>query len=123
MLKDLFLVFVGGGFGSVCRYALSVWLKPLAHHGFPVHTFSANVLGCLLIGLLMGLLAKHPGQSWQLLLVTGLCGGFTTFSTFSSECFALFRGGDVLMGLAYAVSSLAVCLIMVAAGFWMASIK
>lgn len=119
MMKELLFVFFGGGLGSVARYGVAQLLKPVSvlWHGFPIHTLTANMAGCLLIGVLMGVFSKHPDQALSLLVVTGFCGGFTTFSTFSSECVALFRSGDSGLGLLYAAVSLAVCLLFAAAGY------
>lgn len=112
------LVFLGGGLGSLCRYGLSLWLKPHTIHlaGLPIHTLAANLCGCLLIGILLGHFAKHPDSQLPLLMVTGFCGGFTTFSTFSSECVAMLRNGQTGLALAYIAISLMLCLAATAAG-------
>lgn len=121
MIK-LLLVFLGGGLGCTARYGLSVWLKPYAATcgGFPWHTFAANLLGCLLIGLLTGWLSQRQADWLPLLLVTGFCGGFTTMSTFSLESINLFRNGQAGMALLYAGITLAVCFAAVALGLFLA---
>jgi len=83
-LKQLLLVFLGGGFGSVLRFIIGKWLNN-SENGMPYGTFAANIIGSLLIGVILGLAAKNEtlSQSQTLLLATGFCGGFTTFSTFA----------------------------------------
>lgn len=122
MLRDILLVFIGGGAGCVGRYGISLWIKRFSENlqGFPVHTFVANIVGCLIIGLLMGFLSKHPNQMVSMLLVTGFCGGFTTFSTFSLEGFNLIKTGQYGMATLYIVLSLCVCLISIGLGLLLA---
>ena len=85
-MRQLFFVFIGGGLGSVLRYIISRYLNQTGS-GFPLGTFTANILGSLLIGIIIGLAAKNNtlSQNQTLLLATGFCGGFTTFSTFAYE--------------------------------------
>ena len=112
MLKNILLVFLGGGFGCTGRYLISQLLSKYKDGlgGFPIHTMTANFLGCLCIGLIIGYLSKNPNNMVQLLLVTGFCGGFTTFSTFSSEVLKLFQGGQTGMAALYIGLSLVVCI-------------
>ncbi|MDE3144732.1 MAG: fluoride efflux transporter CrcB [Bacteroidota bacterium] len=82
-LKNFILVAVGGSIGSVLRYLFAVTIK---HEYFPFSTFIVNILGSFIIGLIMGIASKHAGfGEWRLFLATGICGGFTTFSSFSWE--------------------------------------
>lgn len=112
MFKSMLLVGVGSFFGGILRYVVSTLLKPQSG-SFPFGTLTANVLGCLLIGLLYGFAAKNASMNKDLLLAltTGLCGGFTTFSTFSNESlvmlqnqhyglFALYVGVSIIIGIA-----------------------
>jgi CrcB protein len=110
---------LGGAAGSIVRYALSVTLQSRAGTGFPVATFSINVVGSFLLGALMGYFSEEAttAPEVQLLLTSGFCGGFTTFSTFSWEAFRLFRDGEQLRGVAYVGLSALVSLIAVAVGF------
>ena len=87
-------VFIGGGIGSVARYAVSLALNG---RGFPFGTFAVNVAGFFLIGI-FGTLSSRLGwsETTRLLLSVGLCGGFTTFSTFSNECLSMVRQGEIL---------------------------
>ena len=108
MLKAALLVGSGSFIGGVCRYLLGVLLKPQSG-SFPTGTFVANVLGCLLIGLFYGYSAKNPAFSKDilLLLTTGLCGGFTTFSTFSNESLTMLQGQHYGMFALYVGLSIA----------------
>lgn len=110
-------VFLGGGAGSVCRYALGLLLARLGNH-WPWATWACNMVGCLLIGLLLGWFQRRPALACQLLFVTGFCGGFTTFSTFSSEVVQLLRSGQTALAAGYAVLSVTVGVACVALGSW-----
>jgi len=85
MLKSFLLVGIGGMVGSMLRYLFAVIIKP---QSFPYATLSVNIVGCLVIGIVMGFVLKNEAlnQNWKLFLATGICGGFTTFSAFSLEC-------------------------------------
>jgi len=106
-MKQALLVFVGGGFGSVARYFLGRWLNNL-ETSIPYGTMLSNVLGSFLIGLFLGYLSKsgNMSQTYTLLLATGFCGGFTTFSTFAYENHIFLKNGDYLSFLPYALGSL-----------------
>ncbi|MDO7171465.1 fluoride efflux transporter CrcB [Mariniflexile sp. AS56] len=105
-MKSLLLVFLGGGFGSVLRYIIGKNLNN-AENGIPYGTFLANVLGSLLIGVILGLAAKNNtlSQNQTLLLATGFCGGFTTFSTFAYENHVFLKSGDFLSFAVYTIAS------------------
>ena len=116
---NILLVGAGGFIGSIARYLLSGWVL---HHTlggkFPWSTFVVNVLGCLLIGVLSGMIERLEWFTPQmrLLLLTGLLGGFTTFSAFGLETVFLLRRGEVLIAVAYTLSSVAVCITAVWVG-------
>jgi len=119
-MKNILLVFIGGGMGSILRYIISKALNK-SDSFFPYGTFTANILGSLIIGFILGLLIKNqsvlsPNQS--LLLVTGFCGGFTTFSTFAYENQQLIKSGDFLQAGIYTVLSFLVAIISVYGGIY-----
>lgn len=91
MAQQILLVGLGGCIGSVARYLVSTWVQSRSASLFPFGTLAVNVLGCLLIGALMGLSVERESLSpnLRLLLVTGVLGGFTTFSAFGYETLAL----------------------------------
>ena len=107
-MKQLLLVFLGGGAGSVLRYLVSRYLN--AGDGIPLGTFAVNVLGSLFIGLILGILWKSQSlsENTTLLLATGFCGGFTTFSAFAFENQLLLKSGDYLSALFYIAGSIVV---------------
>jgi len=94
---------LGGALGTHARYWLSRWLNELAWaRGFPLGTFTVNALGSFVLGLAAVLILERlppSQQAWYLLIGTGFCGGFTTFSTFELETFRLVRDGDFWLGL------------------------
>lgn len=116
-MRELLFIFIGGGAGSICRYAIGSYLLKGVTHQFPWATLLANALGCLCIGLLMGYFERRNTGLIYLLLVTGFCGGFTTFSTFSNETFQLFRQGLYVLAFTYAAASLLIGLFCLGCGF------
>lgn len=120
MLRTLLIVALGGGVGSALRYAVSKFVQDNMSGAFPYHTFAVNIVGCLLIGLFYGLAARgHLGNNTTtLLLTTGLCGGFTTFSTFCNENIALLRGDNAFVALLYIASSIFCGLLAVMFGYF-----
>lgn len=117
-MKALLFVGIGGGAGSILRYLVSVFFTRLLPGYFPWGTFVVNAAGCLLIGFLLGLFEKEKLATAELrfLLVTGFCGGFTTFSTFASENISLFQSGNTAVALLYIGSSVLVSLLAVWGG-------
>lgn len=101
MLKTIILVAIGGAAGSVLRYLTGFFVYRHFTTMIPVATLIVNVVGCFLMGLILGLLDKHHVEDLSLrwLLITGFCGGYTTFSTFSNENIILFQTGNA--GLAF----------------------
>ena len=100
---------LGGFLGSVARYAVAVALPPAASGRFPVATFAVNCMGCLLIGVLAGGLARTSApESFRLFLMTGVLGGFTTFSAFGLESLALLRRGETMGAFLYILASVSV---------------
>src|SRR5258705_634618 len=105
------LLFAGGGTGSVLRYAVGLWIEARVGPGFPWGTFAVNVSGCFLIGVLATLADEHAWitPAARLALVTGVLGGFTTFSAFGLETWQLVEDGHTWLALANAAASVALC--------------
>ena len=120
-MKQLVLVFVGGGFGSVLRYIIGKALNN-TENGIPYGTFLANVLGSLLIGIILGLALKNNtlSNNQTLLLATGFCGGFTTFSTFAYENHVFLKTGDFTSFALYTIASFILGFLAVFFGMWLA---
>ena len=106
-MKNILIVFLGGGAGSIIRYVIS---QTFDHpkYSFPWPTLLANFLGCLIIGILLGLTIRNDSARSELYLfaVVGFCGGLTTFSTFSAESLHLIKSGNILSFFIYAVLSI-----------------
>tara|TARA_B100000963_G_C22477742_1_gene603194 strand:- start:119 stop:493 length:375 start_codon:yes stop_codon:yes gene_type:complete len=122
-MKQILLVFVGGGFGSIARYLIGKYLNN-PENGIPYGTFTSNILGSLLIGIFLGLAIKNNAFSQQqtLLLATGFCGGFTTFSTFAYENHVFLKNGDFTSFAFYTIASFIVAFLAVFAGIYLAKI-
>jgi CrcB protein len=118
-LKNLIFIFLGGGVGSVLRYWVSsVSGKMFSVGVFPSGTFLVNIIGCFIIGALSSYFIKVD-NSLKFLLITGFCGGFTTFSTFSAENYSLWQGQHYGMLIAYILLSVVLGILAVVTGFWM----
>ena len=118
-MKQVLLVFLGGGAGSVLRFLVSKNLNPVT--GLPLGTLLVNVLGSLFIGVILGLGLRQEmlSPNATLLLATGFCGGFTTFSAFSYENQALLKAGDYLNFGIYSAGSIVLGIAAVLAGLWL----
>lgn len=115
MIRSLLLVGAGGALGSIARYAVSMLF---AHYAICSHwaTMLVNIIGSFLIGLLIPLLSNGA----NLFAVVGFCGGFTTFSTFSSQALQLFQQGERLSAMVYVTASVVVSIVMVLLGMYVA---
>lgn len=120
-MKDLVLIFAGGGLGSVVRYMLGRWVTGLHQLNFPLGTLVVNVVACFVLGLVVGfadhrqLLSANTRMFWAI----GFCGGFSTFSTFSYETLALFQQPAIGSGLLYVLASVVLCLGATVLGMWL----
>ncbi len=114
VLLDCIFVGLGGAVGSVLRHLVS--LIPLRHEsGFPLVTLGINVLGAFVLGLIMALAGRSPSLDPRTLLFlkVGVCGGFTTFSTFALEAHTLLSGGKPFTALLYMLLSVVLCVLAV----------
>jgi len=103
-------VFIGGGIGSILRYTVSLLLEKFTLN-FPMATLTANALACLLFGFVAGYAIKEGlSDQYKLLLLTGVCGGFSTFSTFTNDTYKLFEDGQMLYVFGNILISVILCL-------------
>lgn len=122
-MKDIIIVGLGGFLGAISRYKIGgLILHHTVNHKFPFSTFFINLIGCFLIGILAGMAEKHHliNPQIKLLLITGLLGGFTTFSSFSLESIYLIKRGEFLIALLYGVSSLVLGILLAYLGDFLA---
>jgi CrcB protein len=121
-LKTMTALFIGGGFGTLLRYGLSKIGNPWSAHFF-WGTFSVNTIGCFLLGLIVGISYKNPALASAPLysfLAIGLCGGFTTFSTFAFENQAFLKNGQILEFSVYTLSSIIIGVLAISLGLYSA---
>ena len=120
MIKSLLIVGLGSFCGGALRYYISTLMKSVSSQGLPWATLLVNLVGCLFIGLLLGLFSRCGAQSnsWSLLLTVGFCGGFTTFSTFANESLQMLQSGNTLNLIIYILASVIVGIALVALGYW-----
>lgn len=105
-MKSILWVALGGAIGSLLRYAVALWLKPEPALAFPMHTLLVNVIGCLVIGFVFSFLLTVPDeQYYRLFIITGILGGFTTFSSFGLESFYLFQHKEFAKAVIYILLS------------------
>lgn len=118
MLKQLLFVALGGGVGSCFRYLVSLWFSKNFTGTFPWGTFVVNITGCFLIGFLMDAVSRDASleNDLRLLLVVGVCGGYTTFFTFSAENLRLFENGNYVTLTVYVLASVILGLLSVFGG-------
>ncbi len=109
-MKAILMIWLGGGIGSVFRYLVQLGVSKLVNITFPAGTFLVNITGCFVIGLLYGFANKYATLTleWRMFLITGLCGGYTTFSSFSYESISLFRQGNYTYFILYILLSVIV---------------
>lgn len=114
---NFILVFIGGGLGSLCRFGISLFMKNQGYV-FPMATLLANALSCIVLGALVGWTMKNGNASdlQKYLLMTGFCGGFSTFSTFTNETFQLFQDGNLTYAFGNIFLSLVICLVCIFIG-------
>jgi CrcB protein len=120
MLKSVLLVGIGSFFGGALRYAVSLLVKSGCASSFPWATLAVNLIGCFLIGVVCALFSRSGAVSQNifLLLATGFCGGFTTFSAFANEGLLMLQEWNIASFLLYAVGSIVIGVALVALGYW-----
>lgn len=120
IIRNILIVGTGSFFGGAARYAISLVMKNMSK-GFPWATLAANLLGCLLLGILWGCFSRssNDGNNWALFLTVGFCGGFTTFSTFSKEALMMLQAGNFWNFAGYIAMSMIAGIALVALGFWL----
>ena len=118
-IRNIIAVGAGSFIGGIARYLVSLAMKGISK-GFPWATILVNLLGCLIIGLLWGFLSRNASEStsWGLFLTVGLCGGFTTFSTFSKEALTMLQTGQIWGFASYIALSILAGIALVALGYY-----
>jgi len=121
MIKEIIYVGIGGGIGSIFRYLTSFYSPKIFPGDYPWGTFLVNMIGCLVIGLLLGLIEKERMLFPQMrqLLIVGFCGGFTTFSSFAAENIRLIQSGQLMLVLLYTTASVLLGLAAVGLGLYL----
>ncbi len=121
-MKELLYVFIGGGLGSLVRFLLGKWVNSFHNSNFPFGTFIINIVACFVLGFIIGLADQKQilSPAIRLFLVVGFCGGFSTFSAFSSETLTLIQQGQNTTMLLYVLLSVVVCLIATFGGLFIA---
>ena len=119
-IRNIIAVGAGSFIGGIARYIVSLAMKGISK-GFPWATVLVNLLGCLIIGLLWGFLSRNASEStsWGLFLTVGLCGGFTTFSTFSKEALTMLQTGQIWGFASYIALSIFAGIALVAIGYYL----
>jgi CrcB protein len=117
-MKNILLVGLGGGLGSMARYLCQRLSASLLFHPIPWGTLGVNIIGCLLIGIFWGLSFKNfdSNEHWKLFLMTGICGGFTTFSAFTLEGIGLLKEDKLFLFFGYVAGSVVLGLLATIAG-------
>jgi CrcB protein len=118
MLRLILIVGSGGFIGTISRFLLTRFIHAKILTSFPLGTLTVNIIGCLLIGIIYGISGKSNiiSPDLRLFLTVGVCGGFTSYSTFSSENFFLLKDGNFLLFALYTSLSVFLCLVAVYLG-------
>ena len=122
MIKSLLIVGTGSFIGGAMRYLLSTLMKNVCGQGFPWGTLMVNLLGCFLFGVVFAVFGKSSAtdNTLYLLLTTGVCGGFTTFSTFANESVQMLQQGNTWGFVGYVATSVVAGLALIALGYGVA---
>lgn len=114
----MLLAGVGGFFGTCARFLINKFFLTFSSWSLPIATFTINIIGCFLFGLISGMLSQHNiiSPKTNAFILVGFCGGFTTFSTFGSESLSLLNSGQIFTSIAYMGTSVVLGLLAVALG-------
>lgn len=119
-MKNIIYIFIGGGTGSVLRYLIQLFINQNIICRFPLGTFIVNILGCFLIGIFYTLSEQlNLSDETRLMLTVGLCGGFTTFSTFSTENLNLLQNELYGICFLYFILSISLCILSTFYGIYL----
>ena len=120
MLKSMIIVGIGSFLGGSLRYVTSTMMKNVCGQDFPWGTLTVNLLGCLVFGVIFALFSKYATTSspWYLLFTTGICGGFTTFSTFANESMQMLQSGNIGGFIGYVSTSVIGGIALIGLGYW-----
>ncbi len=120
IIKNTLFIGCGSFVGGAARYLVAIAMDTVGK-GFPWGTLAVNLVGCLVIGLLWGFFSKNSSESssWALFMTVGICGGFTTFSTFSKEALMMLQAGNFMSLLLYVAISVIAGIALVAAGYYL----
>lgn len=121
MLRNVLLVGIGGATGSILRYLTGYLSAKMTLSSLPIGTFIANIVGGFIIGIVYGAAARFGWftAEWRLLLATGFCGGYTTFSAFAYENLTLWQSGQYTIALGYTVGSVLLGILAVWMGLYL----
>jgi CrcB protein len=114
-MLNLLYIFIGGGIGCLTRYGISKAMLSFPEQQFPMATLLSNVFSVVVMGVALGMFSeKLQGESLRLFIITGFCGGFSTFSTFSLETLELIRRGNYFFAAGNVVLSVVLCVVLLA---------
>lgn len=119
-MKELLFVFAGGGLGSIARFGMNrLWGR--FELNFPFATLSSNVLSCMLFGIVLGIASFRISLDEQvkLFLLTGFCGGFSTYSAFTFETLEFMKTGNSMLALGNIAANFLLCTMAIIAGMWL----